>query len=448
MSDGRLQRRLGLAAATAIVVGEVIAVGIFLTPASMAKALGAPLWVLVVWLVMFAMAVCGALCYGELASRFPEAGGGYVYLREAFGSRVAFLYGWKCFLVMDPGLTAALAVGIASYVGYLVPLPDHGAPLVAIATICLVAAANVVGLGFGATIAKWLTGLKIGALVAIAVWGFGAGRGSWDNFTPFAARPEGAEPLAGALAGALVAAFFSFGGWWDISKLAGEVRDPARTLPRALGLGLAAVTAAYILTSAVFVYLVPISSVTTGDAFAAQAGEALFGRAGATVFAAVVVVSVLGSLVAFVMAAPRVYYAMARDGLFPHALARVHPRFGTPARAIVLQATLAAVLAAVGRFDQIIAYFIFVTVLFIGLTVAAVYRLRGRGEAGSYLTPGYPVTPAIFIALVVVLALMLAARNPVEALVGAAIVALGLVVYEVRRRQTVDVRRQPVEENG
>jgi len=425
-----LSRQLGIASATAVVVGEVIAVGIFLTPAGMSKTLASPAWLLGVWLVMAFLALCGALCYGELASRYPEAGGGYVYLREAYGPAVAYLYGWKCFLVMDPGLTAALAVGLAGYIQYLTGSPPWTGPIVAIVAIVLLATVNVVGVRFSAGVAKTLTVLKVGALVAIAAWGFIGGFGDWSNFVPFATRPPDAEPLVGALAGALVSAFFSFGGWWDVSKLAGEVRDPSRTLPRALAIGLGIVTAVYLVTSAVFFYLVPVSEVTSGETFAAQAGERLFGPSGGAIFGLVVVISVLGSLAALLMVAPRVYFAMARDGLFPSPIARLHDRFETPARAIALQAVLASILAALGRFDEIIAYFIFVTVIFIALTVAAVFVLRRRESTlPEYVTFGYPVTPILFIAMMVVLAVMLGASRPREALLGTAVVLLGLPFY-------------------
>ncbi|HXG68148.1 MAG TPA: amino acid permease, partial [Blastocatellia bacterium] len=262
-----LKRQIGLASATAIIVGEVIAVGIFLTPAGMAKSLGSPMWLLIVWLVMGAMALAGALCYGELAARFPEAGGGYVYLREAYGPGLAFLYGWKCFLVMDPGITAALAVGLGTYAGYLADLSPLGVKVVGIAAILALAAANILGARVSAMIMRWLTLLKLGLLAFIILWGFGRGLGDWANFLPFAAQREGSAPLAGALAGGMVAAFFSFGGWWDLSKIAGEVRAPERNLPRALAFGVLIVTLVYILTSAVFLYLVPLDRVTSGETF-------------------------------------------------------------------------------------------------------------------------------------------------------------------------------------
>jgi len=424
-----LRRQLGLLAVTALVVGEVVAIGIFLTPAGMARSLGSPFWLLIVWLLMGSMALSGALCYGELAARAPEAGGGYVYLREAYGSAVSFLYGWKCMLVMDPGITAALAVGLASYVGYALGLAGATLKLIAIGTILLLAAVNVAGLRLGSGLMQWLTALKLGALGLLAVLALVTRAGQWSNFVPFVAQRPGSDPLPGALAPALVGAFFAFGGWWEISKLAGEARDPARTVPRALAIGVSIITAIYILTSAVFLYLVPLDRVTSGETFAAQAGEALFGAAGGKVFALIVIVAVLGSLLGLLMALPRVYYAMARDGVFFKSVGVVHPRFGTPARAIVIQAAVASVYVALGTFNQIIAYFVFVTVLFVGLTVAGLFRIRRRSPASVYRTWGYPLTPALFLVLVVVLLVLLAGHNPLQAGLGVAIVALGAPVY-------------------
>ena len=225
--------------------------------------------------------------------------------------------------------------------------------------------------------------LKIGALATIVVAGFGLGRGDWGHFLPFVAQHPGSAPLGGALAGAFISAFFAFGGWWEAAKLAGEVRDPGHTMPRALTAGVAIITLAYMLTSAAFLYLVPLEAVTSGEAFAAQAGEVLFGRAGGVVLASIVIVSVLGSLFAIQMMLPRLYYAMSRDGLFPASLGQLHPTRGTPVRAIALQAVLGSVLVALGSFDAIVAYFIFVTVVFIGLTVVGLFRLRRREGAKS-----------------------------------------------------------------
>jgi APA family basic amino acid/polyamine antiporter len=401
----------------------------------MARSLGSPFWLLIVWLLMGAMALSGALCYGELAAQFPEAGGGYVYLREAYGSGIAFLYGWKCLLVMDPGITAAIGAGLAGYVGYALGISGVWLKVIAIAAIVVIAVVNIAGLRLGSGLMQALTFLKVGALALIAILAFALGAGSWSHFIPFVAQHPGSDPLPGAFAPALVGAFFAFGGWWEIPKLAGEARDPARTLPRALALGVGIVTAIYVLTSAVFLYLVPLERVTSGETFAAQAGELLFGPAGGQVFAWIVIVAVLGSLVGLLMALPRVYYAMARDGVFFKAVGTVHPRLGTPARAIVIQAALASVYVALGTFNQIIAYFIFVTVLFVGVTVAGLFVIRRRASLAAYRTWGYPVTPLVFLTLVAILLVLLAGHNPLQAALGVAIVALGAPVYVVAFRK-------------
>ena len=385
---------------------------------------------LIVWLAMGAMALCGALCYGELAARYPEAGGGYVYLREAYGPAVAFMYGWMAFLVMDPGLTAALAVGLATYAGYAVKLSPLGIKVLAIVTIAVVALINIRGVRLGAGFIRTLTFLKLGLLAFILLWGFGFQLGDWSNFTPFVARRANSLPLVAALAGGIVGAFFSFAGWWDLGKLAGEVKNPGRTLPRALTYGVLIVTTVYVLTSFAFVYLVPLDQVTSGETFAAQAGEVLFGRAGGLIFSLVVVVAVLGSLAAVVMSAPRVYFAMARDGVFIPSVAALHKRYETPARAIALQAVLASLLVVAGNFIEIVSYFIFVVVVFIALTIAALFKFRREApDTVRYLTPGYPVTPVVFLSMIVFLLVLLGGNNPTQAFLGVAVVALGLPVY-------------------
>jgi len=436
-----LRRELGLASATAAVVGEAIAVGIFLTPAGMAKSLGSPMWILISWLVMGAMTMSGALCYGELAGRFPRAGGSYAYLREAFGDRVAFLYGWMSLLVMDPGLTAALATGVASYAAYIFRWSSLVTKLAAVVTVWAICLLNVRSMPLSAGFMRVVTWLKLGVLGTLVVWAVAFRLGSWSNFVPFAAQHPGSLPLGPALGAALVGAFFSFGGWWDVTKIAGEVRDPGRTLPRALVLGVLIVTVAYVLVSAVFLYLVPIEKVTSNETFVAQAGEQLFGPTGGTVFASVVILCVLGSLAAFVMAAPRVYYAMAKDGLFVETFARTHPRFGTPANAIVLQGAIATVLIFLGNFQQILGYFVFAAVVFIGLTVAGLFVLRRRAQntASVVLTAGYPFTPLFFLLLVAMLLVLLAGHNPREVLLGSAVVLAGLPVHALLARKMAGV---------
>lgn len=430
-----MQRRLGLASATAAVAGEAIAVGIFLTPAGMAKSLGSPFWLLVVWVIVGATTLSGALCYGELAGRFPRSGGTYVYLQEAYGSRTAFLYGWMCLLVLDPGLTAALATGTAGYIAYIFGWP---ALIIKIVAICLIAALcglNIVSIQLSASFLRWITWLKFGVIGLLIAWALIFRLGHWNNFVPFVAQHSGSLPLLPGLGAAMVGAFFSFGGWWDVSKIAGEVRDPIRTLPRAMVLGVLAVTAVYILISAVFLYLVPVEKVTSDETFVAQAGAVLFGTAGGTAFAIIVVVCVFGSLAAFMMSAPRVYYAMAEDGLFLQAVARLHPRFGTPALAILIQGLIASSLVIVSNFQQIISYFIFSAVVFLGLAVAGLFVFRRHQEKTGFviLTPGYPATPIAFITLLLVLLALVGLHSPRQTLIGVAVVLAGLPVYGIVR---------------
>ena len=421
-------RTLGLDSAAALVVGEIVGVGIFLTPAEMTKALGSPFLVLVVWLAVGFAVLCGALCYGELAARHPEAGGGYVYLREAWGRGVAFLYGWKSLLVMDPGITAALATGLGHYAAALVPLGERGEKAVAIAAILFLALLSALGVRVAGSAVRLLTLMKLLLLGTIVAFGLASSSGSWSNFRPFLEARPGSAPLFAGLAGGIIGAFFSFGGFWDVAKIGGEIRDPQRTLPRALALGVGAATIVYLLTSAAFIRLVPIEAAGSGAAFAAQAGSALFGPRGGPVFAAIVLISIAGSLAAVLMTAPRVYYAMARDGVFLESMGRLHPRFGTPLRAIVLQAVLACVAVSLATFDAIVSYFIFVTVAFVALTVVGLFRIP-RPAGDSFRVPGYPVTPLGFLALLAVILTLLAAGRPLQAALGTAVVALGLPVY-------------------
>jgi basic amino acid/polyamine antiporter, APA family len=426
-----LRRQLGVGSAAAVVAGEAIAVGIFLTPAGMAKSLASPFWLLIVWLAVGAMTLSGALCFGELAGRFPSAGGAYVYLRESFGPLTAFLYGWMSLLVLDPGLTAAFAVGFAAYAAYIFHWPALIVKIAATAAIWSICALNIFSTRISAGFLRWITWLKFAVLVTLTVWALVLRLGSWSNFVPFVAQRSGALPLAPALGAALVGAFFCFGGWWDAAKIAGELRDPGRTLPRALVVGVVAVTTVYIVISAVFIYLVPIEKVASDGTFVAQAGEVLFGPAGGIVFAAIVIVCVLGSLAAFIMSAPRVYYAMARDGLFLKSVSRIHPRFGTPARAILVQGVIASILVALGTFEQIIAYFFFVAVLFLGLTVAGLFIIRRKPQQAKtiILTVGYPFTPIAFLVLQGIMLILLASHSLREAALGCAVVLAGWPVY-------------------
>jgi APA family basic amino acid/polyamine antiporter len=328
-------------------------------------------------------------------------------------------------LVLDPGLTAIFGVGLASYAGYLTELSPIGKQILAISVIAIVGLINILGAKIGANFLKVLTVLKIGTLLFIILYGFLGGFGDWNNFQPFFAVPS---DVFGAFAGGVVGAFFAFAGWWEVTRIAGEIENPEINLPKALTIGVIAITLIYILTSAVFFYLVPVAAVTNDETFAAQAGEALFGKIGGIVFASIVIISVLGTLFAYLMVSPRVYYAMAKDDLFFKSFGEPHPRFGTPHRAIIIQVLLASILILLGNFEQILSYFFFVVVLFIVLVAAGLFKIH-KSEFSGYKTIFYPFTPLFFLTITVLVLLMIAMRNPHQSFFGASVVLLGIPVY-------------------
>lgn len=385
---------------------------------------------------MFVLA--GALTFGELASRYPLAGGPYIYLREGWGERVAFLYGWQSLLVMDPGITAALATGLSEYIVVLWPAAAGAERWLAIGVIWLLALVSITGLTLSARVLGLMTATKLLAFAAVVVIAFAAGSGSWSHFEPFANRHSTAVPLGEAVALGLVSVFFSFGGFWEASRIAGEVRHPSRTMPAALAIGVICVTFVYVATTLAFIYLVPVQQATSASEFARLAGEGMLGTTGPSVLAWVVVLSVVASLLALLIMAPRLYVAMSRDGLFPAALASVSPTTQSPARATALLALLASGFVFVGTFQQIVAFFMCTTLIFIALAAAAVMVIRRRTpERAAFSSPGYPVTPALFIVLVAGVVVLVAINRPLQATAGFAIALLGLPAHGVftRRRR-------------
>ena len=414
------RRQIGLAAAIAIVTGESVALGIFLTPAAMAKSLGSPALLAAVWCGMAVMAFSGALCYSELAVRYPQAGGEYIYLREGYGGWVAFLYGWMSAAVVDPGIAAALAVGAIPYVQTLVTMSSRLVAFFPAVVLLILAAVNYAGTRLSSRVMATANLLKIAVLFALVAWAWLSGHASTVNLLPLTTRRPGSDTLFAAVAGAIVSAFFSFGGWWEASKLAGEVRNPRRTLPLAFTCGVLLVTAVYLLVSFAFLSVVPLEHIVSNTAFVAQFGEALFGSAGGKVLSACVLLSVLGGLMALTMAAPRVYYAMARDGAFFSIFGRLHPRFGTPANAIFLQTSMALFILLFGAFDRILAYIIFSAVCFLALSVSTLFRLRQPVRRWWY-----PSAPIVFLFCAAAIGLLILMHDPLPALVGVAVVLTG-----------------------
>jgi len=425
MMLNRNTRQLGLFAAIAVVTGESIALGIFLTPAAMAKSLGSPLLLGLVWLGIALMAMSGALCYSALAVRFPESGGEYVYLRAVYGEQTGFLYGWMSSLVMYPGVAAALSVGSVSYIAQIAPLDPHLLRLMPAFILILFGALNILGTQLSGAVTSFANMLKLTILLGVAGWALFGGHAHVSNLLPIAQRRAGSEALIPAIASAVVSAFFSFGGWWEAGKIAGEVRNPQRTLPLAFLGGVSLVTLIYLLISGAFLAVVPIADVTSNTAFVAQFGAVLFGQSGARVLSGCVLVCICGGIAALSMAAPRVVYAMALKGSFFTAFGRLHPRFGSPFNAILLQTALSLLVLAFGAFDRVLAFIIFSAVIFLALTVSTLFRLE---RAKSWW---YPAAPLLFIFFCVVLDVLILLHDPIPALIGVAIVLCGIPGHRV-----------------
>jgi APA family basic amino acid/polyamine antiporter len=424
--------RLGLASATGLVVGHTIAIGIFLTPAEVIGAVASPGLTLALWVVSGALILAGAFTFGELAARYPLAGGLYIYLREGWGERVAFLYGWQSLLVMDPGITAALATGLSQYLVLVWPGAAGSERLLALGVIWTLAIISMAGLTLSARVLAAMTLLKVLALAGVTIVAFAIGTGSWTHFEPVFTRLPRALPIREALALGLVSVFFSFGGFWEASRMAGEVRDVTRTLPVSLTLGVSCVTAVYVATTVAFVYVVPPQQVTGAAEFARLAGEAMLGPRGPSILASIVVLSVVSSLLALLIMAPRLYTAMSDDGLFPAALAAVNPATRSPVRATAVLALLASVYAWVGTLQQIIAFFMCTTVAFVGLAAGALVLVRRRApHPAPFHAPGYPLTTVLFVLLTLAVVTLVAISRPRQALAGLAIVLLGVPIHHL-----------------
>jgi basic amino acid/polyamine antiporter, APA family len=422
-------RRLGLFSGSMAVIGGIIGGGIFRTPAVVAERLGSPGAIVGVWALGGAIALIGALCFGELGRRCPRAGGGYVYLRETWGPLPAFLYGWALLLVIATGAIAAVAVTFADYALALAQLPRHLATPVAIAAIVFVSAVNYLGVRPGALLQNCFTLLKLAALAMLIVAGLTAAGVS----APTAAA-GGPVPTIASVGAALVPILFTYGGWQQTNFIAEEIVDPERNLPQALLLGVTVVVSVYLLANVAYLRILGADGLAASTAPAADTLSAVLGPLGGTLIAAGIAASTFGFLNLVVLVTPRVLQAMAADGLFFPRLAVLHPVHRTPAAAIVVQAGWAIVLTASGSFNQLVDYVAFADWIFFGLTVAGlfVYRYRERdtgASGGGALVPGYPWTPALFVTAAAYVVASSVAANPRNALVGAALIALGVPAY-------------------
>ena len=450
-SQPGLARKLGLFDSTMVMVGIVIGSGIFLTSGIMAKSIPSSGLILLAWFVGGLLTLAGALTYAELGAAMPEAGGQYVYLREAYGPMAGFLFGWILFLVYMTGGIAGLALAFAEYTGYFFPSLgiDHiilnlnvplfqnsfhyslsAGQLVGVAVIVVLSIFNFVGIGLGKFIQNFFTVIKIGILAAIIILGFAIGKGTPPDLSM---NPMGMD-FGSILIGfgiSLVAVAWAFDGWNNVNFVAGEIKNPKRNLPLALILGTLGITFLYVLVNYVYLYALPINETIGVVRIAEKATGALFGASTGALISGLVIISVFGALNGSILVGPRVYYAMAKDGLFFRRVAHVHPRFRTPGFSILIQAIWASLLTLMGTFEQMFTFTMFIGILFWIVATASVFTLRKKRPdlPRPYKTWGYPVVPAIFIIASTGILLNTLIEKPVEALAGLLLTALGIPAY-------------------
>ncbi|HWQ56331.1 MAG TPA: amino acid permease [Bryobacteraceae bacterium] len=451
-AEAGLRRGLGLFDATMLVAGTIIGSGIFLVSSDIARQVGSPGWLLIVWVIGAVLTMSAALSYGELAAMMPRAGGQYVYLREAWGPVTGFLYGWTPFLVIQTGSIAAVAVAFARYLGVLVPWvssrpllgPISAQHLVALALIGTLTAVNLRGIRAGKRVQNLFTLAKLAALAFLIVLGILYGSrepvaGSGD----FWATPVGWPAFLPLLAVAMVGALFAYDAWNNITFTAGEVVNPRRNLPASLLLGTGLVAAVYILINVAYVLNLPISAIqhAPGDRIATAVAHRILGEPAEAFMAIAILIATVGSDNGMILAGSRVYYAMARDGVFFERTGRLN-RHSVPGYSLALQACWAGLLTLSGTYSDLVDYVIFAALLFYLMTVAAVFRLRRirPDEPRPYRALGYPVLPAVYIGAACLILVSLLFQKPQYTVRGLAIVLAGLPAYAMWTRAKVGRR--------
>ncbi len=396
-ADAGMKRNLGLTSATTLIVGSAIGSGIFILPSLMADRVASPGLLMLAWIVAGAASLAGALTFAEMAGMFPRAGGTYVFLREAFNDGVAFLYGWTWFWVIGTGIIAAVAYAFALFVARLFPLTDFGVKLVAMSCIAFLTLVNYVGVKYGGLVQNVFTVLKVGAIAALVAAGF-----------LFASEPQplfdfaetGGAAAAGGFGTALLLAFFAYDGWSQSAVVASEVRNPQRTVPKAMLIGTLVVMAVYVAATAAYVHVLPFARVRTTSTLAADVMDAVAGPTGVLFITIAIVVSTFGTVNAFVLSCPRVVWAMAKDGLFYRGMGSLHRRFGTPDFALLIQAEWACLLVLTGTYERLVTYATLAIWGFYGIAGVGFFRLRRKAAhlERPYRVFGYPLVPALFVA--------------------------------------------------
>jgi len=434
-----LPRVLGLWDMVAIVVGGVIGSGIFLVPADIARAVQAPLLIFGVWIVGGLLSYFGALSFAELSAAMPQAGGSYNFLRESYGPLPAFLFGWTLFLVIDSGAIATLTVAFASnYLPYFINISPLGQKLVAVLFLLFLVGVNYVGARWGANLQNVLTIIKFGALVAICAAVFLFAKGDVSHFVDPAPAAL-SRGFFGSFGIALVASLWAYKGWDSAAYSAGEVKRPGRNLPLGLLIGTLIVIGIYIVTNLAYLYAMPAGEIANSPRIASDIMRAVVGPVGGSIIAVIILFSITGAANQNFLCSPRVYFAMARDGLFFKRVADAHPRFLTPHFSIIALGLWSLVLTLLlETFQALFTYVIFGQWLFFGLTVASVFVLRKKrpGLPRPYKTWGYPVTPIVFILAALFISCNSLIQQPKESLFGLLIIFLGLPAYFYWKRKS------------
>jgi basic amino acid/polyamine antiporter, APA family len=414
-----------------LLVGTVIGSGIFLVPGGVLQQSGGHVGLaLMVWGIGGILSLLGALTYGELGAMNPAAGGLYIYMRDAFGRLPAFLYGWTLFFVISSGSVATLAVAFATYANQLIDLPPLAARVVSVTMIVVIAIVNVVGTRRSANVQNWTTVVKIAAIIVMSLALIVLGEGL-ASVRGHASPDIGAGALVSGLGSAMIGVLWAYEGWQYVTFSAGETVEPQRNFPRAMLIGTTALIALYLLPNVAYIAALGPVAVAQSDRIASEAVGALMGSAAGQLIAAAILISIFSAANGLMLTAPRVYFAMAQDKLFFGRLAEVHPRFATPAFAIVASSAWAIVLAATGTFEQLLTYVVFAGWIFYGLGAMSifVYRRRRPNADRPFSVPGYPLTPLAFILAAVAIVLNTFIVQPERALVGIAVVFLGVPAY-------------------
>ncbi|HEX5964770.1 MAG TPA: amino acid permease [Pyrinomonadaceae bacterium] len=454
-TESILIRGLGPVATTAIVVGNVIGTGVFLKSRVMTCNVGTPSRVIAVWIVAGLLSLAGALTYAELAALWPKAGGEYVFIRNAYSARLAFLFGWMRFFASGAGSLAALAVGFAIFLNVLTgaldvkyftlnlpgyPIPFGRLQIVALGAIAFVTIVNCASVSVGGKFAITLTVIKVGSIVALGVGVLLFARGTWSNFL-LADTGGTCEGVAGAARGgsagfaaAMLGALWAYNGWNEMTFVSGEVKNPQRNIPIALATGMIICMVLYVFVNTTYFYVLTptqVADVPATSSVAAVAVQTFLGEITIALMAAAMMISTLGALHTSTMANSRIPFAMARDGLFPKPLAHVSERTHVPVRALLVQGMWASVLALSGSYDTLTDYVVFVNWIFFGLVIVSIFFIRRRvpSSEGAYRAWGYPIVPLLFLLTTAWLLVSTLITSPVRSLIGLGLVALGIPVY-------------------